>query len=196
MLGRVGRSSLPFVHVKYCVGQAWIAGMGQGRKRKPVQNAEEASLSKESNGNVTVKAVQRKGKGMKRSNDVTASVIVDEVVRTDRKTIIENAESIGVIVETTTKKSKKQKSRALEVSISDNELPTLRAKAAKIYEKLMELYEDPPCPLDHENDFQLLVAIILSAQSTDKKARPNIGRKLGNSEKDLLVFIFNFGPGE
>ncbi|KAK9818316.1 hypothetical protein WJX72_010483 [[Myrmecia] bisecta] len=33
----------------------------------------------------------------------------------------------------------------------------------------MALYEDPPCPLDYQTPFQLLVAVILSAQSTDKK---------------------------
>ncbi|MEM6861193.1 MAG: endonuclease III [Myxococcota bacterium] len=42
-------------------------------------------------------------------------------------------------------------------------------KAARIIEILEELYPDPPIPLDHGSDFQLLVAVVLSAQTTDKK---------------------------
>ena len=42
-------------------------------------------------------------------------------------------------------------------------------KAERIRTTLEELYPDPPIPLDHANDFQLLVAVVLSAQTTDKK---------------------------
>lgn len=35
--------------------------------------------------------------------------------------------------------------------------------------RLGELYPDPPIPLDHQDDFTLLVAVLLSAQCTDKK---------------------------
>jgi len=42
-------------------------------------------------------------------------------------------------------------------------------KAARIIEILEALYPDPPVPLDHGSDFQLLVAVVLSAQTTDKK---------------------------
>jgi endonuclease-3 len=35
--------------------------------------------------------------------------------------------------------------------------------------RLDELYPDPPIPLDHRNKFTLLVAVLLSAQCTDKK---------------------------
>ncbi len=42
-------------------------------------------------------------------------------------------------------------------------------KAARIQAQLDELYPDPPIPLDHEDAFQLLVAVVLSAQTTDKK---------------------------
>ena len=38
-----------------------------------------------------------------------------------------------------------------------------------IIERLEEIYPDTPIPLDHQNDFTLLVAVVLSAQSTDKK---------------------------
>ena len=42
-------------------------------------------------------------------------------------------------------------------------------KAQRIMEILDELYPSPPVPLMHEDPFTLLVAVVLSAQSTDKK---------------------------
>ena len=42
-------------------------------------------------------------------------------------------------------------------------------RADFIRKKLKELYPSPPIPLNHTNDFTLLVAVVLSAQSTDKK---------------------------
>ncbi len=38
-----------------------------------------------------------------------------------------------------------------------------------IIKRLEEIYPETPIPLEHENDFTLLVAVVLSAQSTDKK---------------------------
>ena len=38
-----------------------------------------------------------------------------------------------------------------------------------IIKRLEELYPETPIPLDHQNDFTLLVAVVLSAQSMDKK---------------------------
>ena len=43
-----------------------------------------------------------------------------------------------------------------------------KARAADIFRGLRQAYPDAKCALDHENPFQLLVATILSAQSTDK----------------------------
>ncbi len=42
-------------------------------------------------------------------------------------------------------------------------------RAEIILKELKRLYPSPPIPLDHTNDFTLLVAVVLSAQSTDKK---------------------------
>lgn len=42
-------------------------------------------------------------------------------------------------------------------------------KATQIRKQLYELYPDPPCPLDHTSPFTLLIAVLLSAQCTDKK---------------------------
>jgi endonuclease-3 len=42
-------------------------------------------------------------------------------------------------------------------------------KAARILTMLDELYPEPPIPLDHEDPFTLLVAVALSAQTTDER---------------------------
>ena len=42
-------------------------------------------------------------------------------------------------------------------------------KAVRIGQILDELYPDPPVPLDHKDPYTLLVAVALSAQTTDKK---------------------------
>lgn len=44
-----------------------------------------------------------------------------------------------------------------------------QAKADQIGEILDDLYPDPPIPLDHVDPYTLLVAVALSAQTTDKK---------------------------
>ncbi len=38
-----------------------------------------------------------------------------------------------------------------------------------IIKRLEEIYPETPIPLNHQNSFTLLVAVVLSAQSTDKK---------------------------
>ena len=42
-------------------------------------------------------------------------------------------------------------------------------RADIVRRRLAELYPDPPIPLDHRDEFTLLVAVLLSAQCTDKK---------------------------
>ena len=44
-----------------------------------------------------------------------------------------------------------------------------RDKADRIGEILEELYPEPPIPLDHQDPYTLLVSVMLSAQTTDKK---------------------------
>ena len=44
-----------------------------------------------------------------------------------------------------------------------------RDKADRIGEILDRLYPEPPIPLDHQDPFTLLVSVMLSAQTTDKK---------------------------
>lgn len=45
--------------------------------------------------------------------------------------------------------------------------PALRAKASRIAAVLDGYYPSPPVPLDHRDPFTLLVAVLLSAQTTD-----------------------------
>jgi endonuclease-3 len=42
-------------------------------------------------------------------------------------------------------------------------------RAEIVRQRLAQLYPDPPIPLDHRDEFTLLVAVLLSAQCTDKK---------------------------
>ena len=44
-----------------------------------------------------------------------------------------------------------------------------KERARIILKELNKLYPEPPIPLDHKNAYTLLVAVVLSAQSTDKK---------------------------
>lgn len=59
-------------------------------------------------------------------------------------------------------------------------------KAEKIGEILDELYPQPPIPLDHRDPYTLLVAVALSAQTTDKKVNevtPNLFAVADTPEK-------------
>lgn len=46
---------------------------------------------------------------------------------------------------------------------------TRQEKAARIQQILDELHPETPIPLDHRDPFTLLIAVLLSAQTTDKK---------------------------
>lgn len=59
------------------------------------------------------------------------------------------------------------------------------AKAARIAAQLEGLYPQTPIPLDHSDPFTLLVAVVLSAQTTDKKVNqvtPRLFRTAGNAK--------------
>lgn len=59
-------------------------------------------------------------------------------------------------------------------------------RARLIATRLAELYPNPPIPLDHHDPFTLLVAVVLSAQCTDKKVNevtPALFRRGGTPEK-------------
>ncbi|MBP8824574.1 MAG: endonuclease III, partial [Flavobacteriales bacterium] len=46
---------------------------------------------------------------------------------------------------------------------------TKKEKAAFVLQTLAKLYPHPAIPLDHQDPYTLLVAVVLSAQCTDKK---------------------------
>ena len=46
---------------------------------------------------------------------------------------------------------------------------TKAEKVARIGSMLAELYPETPVPLTHDSPFTLLIAVLLSAQTTDKK---------------------------
>ena len=67
-----------------------------------------------------------------------------------------------------------------------------------IIKRLEEIYPETPIPLNHQNGFTLLVAVVLSAQSTDKKVN-ELTKELfiiANSAKDMYELgelrIYNF----
>jgi endonuclease III len=60
-----------------------------------------------------------------------------------------------------------------------------RARAEEVYDLLQAEYPDAHCELDHENPFQLAVATILSAQTTDVRVNmvtPHLFRRFPDAE--------------
>ena len=61
----------------------------------------------------------------------------------------------------------------------------LKAHAAEIHQRLLELYPDAHCELSYRNPFELAVATILSAQCTDKRVNmvtPELFRRWPNAD--------------
>ena len=79
----------------------------------------------------------------------------------------------------------------------------LSDKTKFVISVLNELYPEPEIPLEHENNFTFLVAVMLSAQSTDKKvnqitpklfAKANTPEKMDKlSEKKIRTLIREIG---
>ena len=78
-----------------------------------------------------------------------------------------------------------------------------KERALFIEKKLAELYPNPKAPLDHANAFTLLIAVLLSAQTTDKrvnvvtkelfKLAPNPEKMLKLGEKKVYEYIKTCG---
>ena len=64
----------------------------------------------------------------------------------------------------------------------------MKARTKKIVEILKETYPDAKCELNYETPLQLLVATILSAQTTDKKVN-EVTEKLFKDYPDLDAFL-------
>lgn len=78
-----------------------------------------------------------------------------------------------------------------------------KARAKYIREKLEELYPHPEVPLIHKDPYTLLVAVLLSAQSTDKRVNiiaphlpdsPQKMRKLSLQELEAKIKPCGLGP--
>lgn len=68
------------------------------------------------------------------------------------------------------------------------DLSSKQARANYVAERLAELYPETPIPLDHKDAYTLLVAVVLSAQSTDvgvNKVTPRLWAKFGDTPADL-----------
>lgn len=67
---------------------------------------------------------------------------------------------------------------------------TKSERAAYVRKRLAELYPDPPVPLDHEDAFTLLIAVLLSAQCTDLRVNqvtPLLFGRLGKTPQALAA---------
>ncbi len=65
---------------------------------------------------------------------------------------------------------------------------TKQERVAYILKRLGELYPNPPVPLDHKDAFTLLIAVLLSAQCTDKRVNlvtPILFGELGDTPHKL-----------
>ena len=78
-----------------------------------------------------------------------------------------------------------------------------KERALFVEKKLAELYPNPKAPLDHSNAFTLLIAVLLSAQTTDKrvnivtkelfKLAPNPEKMIKLGEKKVYEYIKTCG---
>jgi len=69
---------------------------------------------------------------------------------------------------------------------------TKKERAYLIVDKLENLYPNPPIPLIHNNEYTLLIAVLLSAQCTDKRVNtvtPTLFSKANSPEKMILLSI-------
>ena len=70
---------------------------------------------------------------------------------------------------------------------------TKKQRAALIQAELEKLYPTVPIPLEHTDPFTLMVAVALSAQTTDKKVNqvtPNLFKIAGTPEKMAALEVF------
>ncbi len=69
---------------------------------------------------------------------------------------------------------------------------TKKEKAAYVISELERLYPETPIPLDHSDNYTLLIAVLLSAQCTDlrvNKTTPELFSKADSPEKMILLSV-------
>lgn len=67
-----------------------------------------------------------------------------------------------------------------------------KERAQFVIDELEKLYPNPPVPLDHTDEFSLLISVLLSAQTTDKKVNevtPELFAKARNAKAMSLLEI-------
>ena len=67
-----------------------------------------------------------------------------------------------------------------------------KERAEFVVQELEKLYPNPPIPLDHTDEFTLLIAVLLSAQSTDKKVNeitPDLFARASNAKAMSLLEV-------
>jgi len=110
--------------------------------------------------------------GFKRRNHPHSSRLIDQrrgVSSTRVRTTCEYTSSSPIPTEKKKKVSmKKVVEKPVSINVRTHEA-TLRPKALEIAKRLNALYPNPPIPLHHGSGFQLLCAVVLSAQTTDIK---------------------------
>jgi endonuclease-3 len=71
-------------------------------------------------------------------------------------------------------------------------MTTRQERARCVQRHLNRLYPDPPIPLDHKDPFTLLVAVVLSAQTTDKRVNlvtPELFKVAGTPKKMAALSV-------
>jgi endonuclease III len=74
----------------------------------------------------------------------------------------------------------------------DGRMTTPAARAAHVDRRLAELYPATPIPLDHSSPYTLLVAVLLSAQCTDKRVNlqtPGLFARADTPEKMVRLSV-------
>lgn len=69
---------------------------------------------------------------------------------------------------------------------------TKKERAAYVMSELENLYPQPPIPLDHTDAFTMLIAVLLSAQTTDKKVNevtPDLFARANNPKAMSLLEV-------
>jgi endonuclease III len=69
---------------------------------------------------------------------------------------------------------------------------TIKERAAHVDRRLAELYPETPVPLDHHSPYTLLIAVLLSAQCTDKRVNlqtPGLFARADTPEKMVRLSV-------
>lgn len=133
------------------------------RKSAVVRSAARRSVEESGETSLRLSAEEAKEE-IRREKEKDDNVRISEEVQVVEQHAAKNTNTVIPV------KKKKKKIRMVEASLHvQTNLRTLRPKALAIADHLEKLYPSPEIPLHHASPFQLLCAVVLSAQTTDKK---------------------------